>query len=114
MKWMVAVALVLALFIAGCSAPAKLAAIEITPSTATADVGTTVQFIATGVYTHGSHPQTTQNITNQVTWSSSEVSVATIDSGGLATAVGSGTTNIIATASSSSGPVTGTASLTVK
>jgi len=87
----------------------KLVAIELTPSTATADAGTTVQLMATGVYANGRHPETTEDITNQVTWSSSEVAVATIDSAGLATAVESGTTNIIATSSSSSGIITGTA-----
>jgi len=114
MKLILPVAVVLVVFVAGCSAPSKLVSIELAPSTATADAGTTVQFTATGVYTHGRHPDTTQNITEQVTWSSSEISVATVEPGGLATAIASGTTNIVATASSSSGPVTGTASLTVQ
>jgi uncharacterized protein YjdB len=106
--------LALVLLVAGCSAPSKLVSIAVTPSTATADSGTTVQFIATGTYTHGKHPITTQNISNQVTWSSTQISIATVDSAGLATANESGTTNINATAGSSSSIVTGTATLTVQ
>jgi uncharacterized protein YjdB len=98
----------------GCAAPAKLISIQVTPATATVDVGATVQFTAIGTYSHGGHPTTTKNVTDQVTWASVETSVATINSAGLATGAGSGTTSITATASSSSGPVTGTASLSVQ
>ncbi|HXY08907.1 MAG TPA: Ig-like domain-containing protein [Terriglobales bacterium] len=113
MKVIACFALALALLGAGCSAPSTLSEIQVTPSSPDAAVGATVQFTATGIYTHGSHPTTTQDLTKQVTWASSEITVAAVDSAGLATVVGLGTTNITATASSSRGPVTGTASLTV-
>lgn len=77
-------------------------------------IGETAQYIAIGNFT--SSP-TTQDMTNQVTWSSSDVRVATINSAGLATAIGSvdgGETTITAISPPSSGvAVTGTASLTV-
>jgi hypothetical protein len=54
--------------------------------------GATVQFTATGTYSDGS----LQTITNSVTWSSSMTSVATIAAGGLATGIGTGTSNVTA------------------
>lgn len=45
------------------------------------------QFTATGYYGHAGH-QTTVDITSQVTWNSSIIQVATINSAGLATATG--------------------------
>ena len=82
------------------------ASITITPSTGTDTfIGETSQFIATGSLTGGA----SQNLTNQVSWISSNVQVATINASGLATAVGGGTTTIIA----QSGGITATATLTV-
>jgi uncharacterized protein YjdB len=49
--------------------------------------------VATGTYSDGS----TEDISSQVTWSSDNTTVATIDSSGLATAVAIGTANITAT-----------------
>ncbi len=70
----------------------------------------TAQYIAIGTY---SGTPATQDVTNQVTWSSSDVRIATINSAGLATAVGdcgAGQTTITALAPPSSGTaVTGTA-----
>ena len=81
--------------------------ITITPSTSNSTfIGETTQFIATGNLTGTG---TSQNLTSQVTWASSNAQVATITSGGLATAVGAGTTTITA----SSGGTIGTAALTV-
>ncbi|MDM8001622.1 MAG: Ig-like domain-containing protein [Bacteroidota bacterium] len=54
--------------------------------------GTTVQFTATAHFSDGS----SQNITNQVTWLSSNGSVASINSLGMASTTGEGTTNITA------------------
>jgi trimeric autotransporter adhesin len=69
--------------------------ITVSPSSATISVPTTQQFSATGFYSNGS---STPNLT--VAWSSSNSSVATINSSsGVATAVGSGTTMITATLS---------------
>src|ERR1019366_5500823 len=81
--------------------------ITVTPNTATETfTGETTQFIATGNLTGSG---SAQNLTNQVQWSSSNVQVATISSGGLATAVGGGTTTIVA----QSGGINATATLTV-
>ena len=68
-------------------------------------IGETTQFLATGSLTGG----TPQNLTSQVQWISSNAQVATITAGGLATAVGSGTTTITAV----SGGISGSATLTV-
>jgi hypothetical protein len=81
--------------------------ITVTPSTGTDTfVGETSQFIATGNLTGSG---SSQNLTNQVSWISTNVQVATINASGLATAVGGGTTTIIA----QSGGITATATLTV-
>lgn len=81
--------------------------ISVVPGTAAATfVGETTQFLASGSLTAGG---SSQNLTNQVQWISSNAQVATVNSGGLATAVGSGTTTITA----SSGGVNGSAILTV-
>jgi len=55
-------------------------------------VGGTQQFVASGVYANGSN----SDITSQVTWASSNASVATISSRGLANYVGAGLTGITA------------------
>ncbi len=76
------------------AAPGILTSVAITPATPTIPKGLTEQFTATGTY----NVVTTANITNQVQWTSSAPRVATINSSGLATAVGAGTTTITATA----------------
>jgi len=71
------------------------------------------QFTAIGYYGHAGH-QTTQDITDQVTWSSSLTQVATINNLGLATATGfnpatgegwTGVTNITASAPGFNGDI---------
>ena len=57
----------------------------------TAPAGT-VQYTATGKYSDGS----TQNLTQAVTWASSNTAVATITQNGLATGQGAGSTTISA------------------
>ncbi|MGN6453430.1 MAG: Ig-like domain-containing protein, partial [Steroidobacteraceae bacterium] len=90
--------------------PAFLTAIEVTPPSSKVAKGTTAQFQATGVFSDKS----TQNLTSQVTWVSSDPTVATISSAtgsaGLASAAGTGVTHISATLGSVSSPA---ASLTV-
>jgi hypothetical protein len=100
-------------FAVGCSQNNQLTSITVTPTTATIpNAGGTAQFEATGTYTNGKNKsQTMANLTDQVTWSSSVASVATIDSSGLATATGAGTTTI--TAIGGNGGLTSTATLTV-
>lgn len=81
-----------------------LSSINVTPSTGSVAVGATQQFTATGVNNDG----TTGSLHNLV-WSSSDTTVATISTGGLAKGVKIGTTTITAT----EGTVSGSATLTV-
>ena len=81
--------------LAACNSSAPvLQYVTITPSTGTTSVGGTFQFTAHAYYSNGS----VQDGTSLVTWASSNTSVATIVTGGLATGVGGGTTSITATA----------------
>ena len=95
---------------AGSGAPS----INIIPGSAAAGfTGETTQFIALGSLTSGS---VVQDLTTTVNWSSSDVSVATIDKNGLATAVGvgAGTTTITAIGTTTSGSlINATATLSV-
>src|SRR2546428_2086902 len=85
---------------------ATLSTIAVTPTTQSIANGTTRQFTATGTYSDF----TTQDLTTQVTWSSSSTAVATISnaggSQGLATPVAAGTTTITATLGGVSGSTT--------
>jgi len=73
---------------------ATLSSIAVTPTSPDGlAVNSTQQFTATGTYSDGS----TNDITSQVTWSSSRTSIATISTIGSATGVAAGTTNITAT-----------------
>ncbi|MBP9592435.1 MAG: Ig-like domain-containing protein [Steroidobacteraceae bacterium] len=85
--------------------PPTLTSISVAPAAPTIALGGTQQFSATGNYSDGS----AQSLTATATWSSSNMAVATIGSGGLATSAGSGSTTI----SAASGTVTGTTTLTV-
>jgi hypothetical protein len=105
--------LTIAALVVGCAASPTLTSIQVTPSTATASIGGTIQFSATATYTHGSHPPSSRDVTGEVTWSSSSDGIAMVSAGGQATALGSGTVSLIATMAGSSGPITGSASLEV-
>ena len=80
--------------------------IAITPANSTIQTGRTQQFTATASYSNG----TTNVITNSAVWSSSDNTIATVTSGGLATGITSGNVTITAT----SGSVSGTTTLTVQ
>jgi len=73
---------------------------EYTDYPAQMKVGSKEQFIAIGTYSDTAYAA----ITPQVTWNSSNMSVATISSGGLVTGVGAGITNITATLSGITSP----------
>ena len=84
--------------------PAHLTSITLAPASVSMAPGTEQQFIATGNFDDGS----TQVLTPAL-WSSSAVSVLTIDQNGLGLAVGSGTSTVTVT----SGTISATASVTV-
>ena len=81
---------------------ATLTAITVTPSNPSIQAGNTQPFTATGTYSDNS----TQNITAQVSWSSSITGVATINSSGVASGVATGSSIITATQGSISGNTT--------
>jgi len=89
--------------------PATLVSVQVAPTNPSIALGTTRQFIATGIFSDN----TSQDITASVTWSSASTAVATISnttgSNGLATAVAAGSTVISAT----SGTISGSTTLTV-
>jgi len=68
-----------------------LQSIAVTPANPTISTGATQQFTATGTYSTGP----SQNLTNQVTWASSNTGTATITGTGLATASQSAGTSTI-------------------
>lgn len=72
--------------------PAALQSITISAANSSIAKGSTDQLVATGRFSDG----TTQNLTNSVTWSSSNATVATINASGLATGVSAGSSNISA------------------
>ncbi len=91
-----------ALTVTAIAPPATLSTITVTPGTPTISTGSTQQFTATGTYSDGS----TRNITSQTTWATSSMSVATINSSGLASGVGPGVTTVTAALSGITGNTT--------
>ena len=91
------------MFTAGLS---TLTSITVTPANLSIIPGASQQFVATGNYSDGS----TRNVTSQAMWTSSNPTVATINSSGRATALSAGSTTISATLAS----VTGSSLLTVQ
>ena len=84
------------LTVSATAGPRDLTSITIIPSSQTVtSVGEATQFKAIGNYS--ANPATV-DITSQVAWNSSDLSVATVNSSGLATAISGGTTTITATA----------------
>ncbi|MGA2537673.1 MAG: Ig-like domain-containing protein [Terracidiphilus sp.] len=88
----------------------QVGSIQVSPSSQSIAVGQTLQFTATGIIGHGSHPAGSENLTTAVTWSSSSPGVATVSAAGVATAVSTGSTTISATMA---GAPAATATLTV-
>jgi plastocyanin len=83
----------------------RLVSLVVTPASATVAPGLAVQFYATGISSNGS----SQDLTSSVTWSSSVLSVATVNAGGLGSALSVGSSTITA----ASGEVQGSATLVV-
>ena len=73
--------------------PATLQSLAVSPSGPSVSLGNKVQFVATGSYSD----LTTQTLTTQVTWSSSNAGQATVTSVGLASTLATGSPSIIAT-----------------
>ena len=86
-----------------------LTSIQVTPANSTIDIGQTQQFTAVGTFSDGN----TKDLSNLVTWSSSNMTVAAINSSGLALSHGQGSSMISATFNTVDGPVTGTTTLNV-
>ncbi|HWC19696.1 MAG TPA: Ig-like domain-containing protein [Terriglobales bacterium] len=84
----------------------NLTSITVTPASPTISVGKTQQFTATANFSNN----TTSVITGSSVWTSSDNTIATINSSGLATGVSAGNVTITAT----SGTVSGTTTLTVQ
>lgn len=82
-----------------------VASIAVTPTTASIAAGLKQQYTATATFSDGS----TQNYTSTAAWTSSNGAVASVTSGGLASALTQGSSTITATASG----VSGSAVLTV-
>jgi uncharacterized protein YjdB len=97
--------LVILLPLVGCNGffvdPA-LTAVTVTPSSPSVAVGETQQMTATGTYDDGSK----QSITDGVSWTTSDASVATVSATGLVKGVATGSVTISATASALSGSTT--------
>jgi hypothetical protein len=72
--------------------PPSLTSLAVSPVDATNLIGTTRRFSATGTYSDGS----TQDLSTAVTWASSDLAVAGIDTNGLVTAVAPGLSLIFA------------------
>ena len=81
---------------------APLGAINIAPLNSTLGMGQVYQFIATAILATGG----SNDISNSVSWTSSNTAVATINSSGLVTAIGPGTTIISATVAGQSASTT--------
>ncbi|HWZ74942.1 MAG TPA: Ig-like domain-containing protein [Candidatus Sulfotelmatobacter sp.] len=79
--------------------PPTLTSIQVTPGSPTLSMGQSVQLTATGSFSDGS----TQDLTSSATWSSSQTSVVTVGTSGLATAGGHGSASITASSGSISG-----------
>jgi hypothetical protein len=88
--------------LSGTGNDSNLNSITVTPTTGSVAAGGEQQFVATGHLTNGS----LQVLTPYVTWNSSQTSIATITTGGLATGIGAGISSITANFGSISGSTT--------
>ncbi len=82
--------------------PIVLESLAVAPANPAIYAGHVLQFSANGTYSDS----TTENLTSAVTWSSSNITVATVNGTGLATGCAAGSANITATLSGVSGNTT--------
>ena len=87
----------------------QLVAIVVTPNPGIVGVGQKAQFSALGVLGDGS----TRDVTKDVTWSSSDLAVATVDQDGVVTGLAVGDTTVTATGPEPSTSVKGSAAARV-
>jgi uncharacterized protein YjdB len=78
----------------GCSRGVQLTSLALTPASATIEVGTTQAFSVAALFDDGTKAQ----ITSGITWTSSNVSVASVSVAGVVTGVSAGSTTILASA----------------
>lgn len=95
MKVLLGTTLAMALMTSGCGGGTKLTGIQVYPVDPATVAGRQVQFSVTAFYSNNT--QQTVGAT-QATWSSSNVSIATIDKNGLATSLSQGSATITAVA----------------
>ncbi len=84
-----------------------LSTLTVGPTTPTFQQGSTLQMAATGTFNDG----TTQDLTNKAFWSTSDSTIASINTTGLVTGVSPGTATITAASGTVSGSTTVTISL---
>ena len=89
-------------FVVSVGATVVLQSIKVTPTDPSIAAGGSQQFTAMGTYSDNS----TRDLTTQATWGSTKTAIATITSGGLASAVGIGSSTISAMLNSVSGSTT--------
>jgi hypothetical protein len=101
----------------GCGSSNQIDSITVTPTTLTfGAAGLHAQLTAIGTIGHGSHPSTTEDVTNLVTWSTGSNEVATVTSGsggGLVTSTGPGTIQVTASMQGFTGTLTASSTVTV-
>jgi uncharacterized protein YjdB len=103
--------LCLGISLVGC-AVSGLDSIQVSPASQALTVGQTAQLSVVGTYGNGNH-LSTQPITNGLTWTSSNPSVASVTSAGLVAAVGAGTSTITASATAFNGITSSSSTVTV-
>lgn len=93
----------------------SLTGLTIEPGTGETTIipGVTAQFKAIGTYTEGGHETTTEDLTDEVQWSTTIPDVASVNNTGLVTGAGVGITSVIATINGSFGNLTAVSNVTV-
>ncbi|HMD77865.1 MAG TPA: hypothetical protein VKG86_10875 [Terracidiphilus sp.] len=98
----------------GCGSATELDSITVTPATVNfGGVGLTAQLSATGTINHGTHPATTVDVTDQVTWSTGSKDVATVSAAGVVTSTGPGSIQITASINGFTGLLSSSSTVTV-
>lgn len=95
----------------GADAPTTIIALQVTPDNSRIPIGFEQQMVATVIMSDGSVTDVTND--PKVTWSSSDTSIATIDSKGLAKGIAVGNSKVTASGSVNGQTVSATTTLTV-